>query len=334
MDPCPDSWEPENVRPWVSERYMHELCACEAALAEARKRIDPWSGRDVDGAHETSADDIVVAEMSRGFTTFAGAVDLCRSGFGRQAAMLNRSLFEGMAVAHWVHVNPEEALAVFHSAARFESHLTAGVVEAVGWEKEVDERTLADAKLNEQEMPPYIRQFGRFGERLWTGRSLYTLVLEIEDQWTNEESRKMLWDFFRIAHRDNNQVLHSSISALRETVVGGDGDSRSIRFGASEDHVGEALWAAHWTFGNLFTLAIDRFELDGKQAFISGFEQQQFDFVLQSDSTWGSVGRNDLCPCGSGVKFKRCHEDKVKAARARNRSRPPQRLTDSNGSKH
>jgi preprotein translocase subunit SecA len=23
--------------------------------------------------------------------------------------------------------------------------------------------------------------------------------------------------------------------------------------------------------------------------------------------TWGRVGRNDACPCGSGKKFKHCH---------------------------
>ena len=24
-------------------------------------------------------------------------------------------------------------------------------------------------------------------------------------------------------------------------------------------------------------------------------------------STWGKVGRNDACPCGSGKKYKHCH---------------------------
>lgn len=24
-------------------------------------------------------------------------------------------------------------------------------------------------------------------------------------------------------------------------------------------------------------------------------------------STWGKIARNDLCPCGSGKKFKHCH---------------------------
>jgi len=28
------------------------------------------------------------------------------------------------------------------------------------------------------------------------------------------------------------------------------------------------------------------------------------------------AGRNDLCPCGSGKKYKRCHEQKAKSQRA------------------
>jgi preprotein translocase subunit SecA len=27
----------------------------------------------------------------------------------------------------------------------------------------------------------------------------------------------------------------------------------------------------------------------------------------QDPSTWGNVGRNEPCPCGSGKKFKQCH---------------------------
>ena len=30
-------------------------------------------------------------------------------------------------------------------------------------------------------------------------------------------------------------------------------------------------------------------------------------FDPKDESTWGKVGRNDICPCGSGKKFKQCH---------------------------
>jgi len=27
----------------------------------------------------------------------------------------------------------------------------------------------------------------------------------------------------------------------------------------------------------------------------------------EDESTWGKVGRNEACPCGSGKKYKHCH---------------------------
>ncbi|MGB1035089.1 MAG: SEC-C metal-binding domain-containing protein, partial [Primorskyibacter sp.] len=33
---------------------------------------------------------------------------------------------------------------------------------------------------------------------------------------------------------------------------------------------------------------------------VAGFDETDMD-------TWGNPGRNDLCPCGSGEKFKKCH---------------------------
>jgi len=30
-------------------------------------------------------------------------------------------------------------------------------------------------------------------------------------------------------------------------------------------------------------------------------------FIEGDPSTWGNPGRNELCPCGSGKKFKHCH---------------------------
>lgn len=30
-------------------------------------------------------------------------------------------------------------------------------------------------------------------------------------------------------------------------------------------------------------------------------------FIESDPTTWGTPGRNDSCPCGSGKKFKHCH---------------------------
>ena len=42
-------------------------------------------------------------------------------------------------------------------------------------------------------------------------------------------------------------------------------------------------------------------------AFAGGDADQQVARDPKNPSTWGKVGRNELCPCGSGKKFKHCH---------------------------
>ena len=43
--------------------------------------------------------------------------------------MLNRSLLEGMAVAHWANANEAEAVERFKAAIRYDSRLSADLVE-------------------------------------------------------------------------------------------------------------------------------------------------------------------------------------------------------------
>ncbi|WP_449240104.1 SEC-C metal-binding domain-containing protein [Candidatus Rhodobacter oscarellae] len=38
-----------------------------------------------------------------------------------------------------------------------------------------------------------------------------------------------------------------------------------------------------------------------------GFPNAIAGFNESDPTTWGNPGRNDLCPCGSGKKFKHCH---------------------------
>ena len=54
---------------------------------------------------------------------------------------------------------------------------------------------------------------------------------------------------------------------------------------------------------------LDPMNQQGLEAMIRGLAADGA--VLERDpndaSTWGRVGRNEPCPCGSGKKFKHCH---------------------------
>src|SRR5688500_5735965 len=97
------------VRRRIKETYASELQACRRLLEFATRELHAWSGRPL----KRGADRIIIAEAARATKTFAGVIRLCELGFGEQASMLNRSLFEGMAVAHWVAEHRREAVGLF-----------------------------------------------------------------------------------------------------------------------------------------------------------------------------------------------------------------------------
>src|SRR5215469_664193 len=86
-------------------RYMHAYEQLLALAVEMLEHEDPWRGRPIDT--DRRADSLIAVEAARGLKTYRAVLHLCLGGFGQQAAMLDRSLFEGMVVTHWVHANPD-----------------------------------------------------------------------------------------------------------------------------------------------------------------------------------------------------------------------------------
>jgi hypothetical protein len=91
----------EAIEGQVREHFPRPVKACEELLDLAADLLEPdeWKGRALDDS--SLVDRIVVGEVARGLKTFRASFDDCLGGFGPQAAMLNRALFEGMAVAYW-----------------------------------------------------------------------------------------------------------------------------------------------------------------------------------------------------------------------------------------
>ncbi|MGH3481428.1 MAG: YecA family protein [Nocardioidaceae bacterium] len=138
-------------------------------------------------------------------------------------------------------------------------------------------------------------------------------MADIEDQWSTDEDREVLWNFLRVAHRDNNQLLHSTVSGLAGAVSSVEFDGLSLSVGPSIARIEKGLFAAYWSHMNMVGWAIDRFEMPSKDEFSELVARQEYDFRRLSRVGVKGVGRNDLCPCGSGKKYKGCHEGQVKA---------------------
>jgi hypothetical protein len=304
----------ENVRDRIKERHGGELTACEFLVEVYESRVSPWSGRPVEAkdTERMSPDEIIVMELSRSRKSYEASIDLARRGFGEQAAMINRSLFEGMAVAHWVHSHENEAMDRFNRAARLHDHLYIERIRNTGW---LDEEEFASFEpLDNDDLNALKKDFGKYGELMWTGHdNLRDLIREIEDQWESERAKKELWTFFKIAHHDNNQLLHSTVSGMARSLVHRDRDGIRVWNGPSNTSVDKALFGAYFAFLNLLTLGIDRFELAGREELNEKVKQHQYVFMHLTKADTVGVQRNDPCPCGSGKKFKKCHEDQIEA---------------------
>ncbi len=224
--------------------------------------------------------------------------------------MINRSLFEGMAVAHWVHSHESEAMDRFNRAARLHDHLYIERVRNSGW---LDEEEAASIKpRDDDDLEALKDDFGKYGEFMWTGHgNLRDLISEIEDQWESELAQKELWTYFKIAHHDNNQLLHSTVSGMARSLVHRDREGIRVWNGPATTSVDKALFGAYFAFLNLLTLGFDRFELKGREELDEMLKEHQFVFVRLTEADTVGIQRNDPCPCGSGKKFKKCHEDRV-----------------------
>jgi uncharacterized protein DUF5677 len=100
------------VRRDIRDHHGEELADCDRIREHAVAMFETWTGRGI----ESTADGLVVAIFARSTDTFTCAVRSLRLGYGAQAAMLNRSLFEDMVDAHWIITDPDTA------AARYQDH--------------------------------------------------------------------------------------------------------------------------------------------------------------------------------------------------------------------
>ena len=132
-------------------------------------------------------------------------------------------------------------------------------------------------------------------------------VKEVRPQWPHDAHPA--FDFFAdIPHKIDNLWLHPSSFALKRSVESKNG-GQSFTYGPSGFWVPQALFFGCWNLGQLIGLVIDYCKPSAVDA--ESFQRKAFGpacakfIVLTPDEM--KAGRNDPCPCGSGLKFKRCH---------------------------
>jgi hypothetical protein len=276
---------------------------CELLHEHGQRTIEAWGGRPID--LEAVSDVLVATEIARATKTFGAVIELCRFGYADQGLMLYRSMFEGMAVAHWVTVEPDEAASRFIDHGVHTKLVWADAFRNHGWE--IDESL--PPKVTTDERQRLDKLFGGpHGPNHWSGLNVWQLVNKVEHLWTDERGQRELRMHFGIAYRHANQILHATYDSVRQTIAAHEEEAIRIAYGATDANIGECLSAAEWAYGQTLSLVIDTFELPDRKEFERVFRLTESLLRTLTESEVEGLGRNDRCPCGSGRKFKVCHD--------------------------
>lgn len=293
---------PEEIEASIATEHARELAACDELTDAYLRRSEPrWTGRSA----ESPPDRIFLLEAGRQTKTYRASIELARMGFGEQANTLNRALFESMLVVRWINVNGQEAAERFDRAYRFEAHLNAERIRNSGW---VEEDEIPESPLSATEVTELSEEFGKYGERMWTGHTdIRNLLEDVEGQF-DEDELTLMENYLRFAHQENNQLLHSTVAGLSQVFTPPPPGSGAfgVWTGPSDAFVGKALFTAHFIYSQTLQLLVERFGLDDPQDLDHQLTEASFVFKKLPDGE-KKPGRNDPCFCGSGKKYKKCH---------------------------
>lgn len=251
-----DAAEPSEVEQVIAERFGAQLRACTRLRAFAESLADPWRGRALEA--EPGNDLIIFALFSRSLNTHSAAVEVAARGYGEQAAMLNRSLFEDMVDAHWTADEPDLSVQLLRDHAKHSRMLNADA--AAKYPDFIDPADIP--AVDPEERTRLNELFGPFGTSSWTRINIHKRAELVAHHWTDIGADTQALFFYRdIAQRENNQTLHVTAQGLGATVRARDENSITFRLGPDVDMIGRALFGAFWIFAQTVGLLIDHFNV-------------------------------------------------------------------------
>lgn len=252
---------------------------------------------------------VVFGTFARGTKTYRAALLLADRGYGEQAGMLNRSLFEYAVVAWWLLLQHDEEEVMERIRAHRE-HARVLYDRHSVWHPELaldDEQDHGSATSDKKRAAELDKLFGYHGHKHWTGLTLADLVRQVEEGW-DEPYGSLLWKFLRFVNTWNNWMLHHSAMGVIQGVEWADlNESLVLKVDPGPEWRQAALFASYWSYGMLVLGALRCGSNHRRPAMREFLDKRGRDFRELTQKERRGVGRNDPCPCGSGQKFKRCH---------------------------
>jgi hypothetical protein len=199
--------------------------------------------------------------MSRSRGTFEVIVDLVAQGRTLQAAMLGRSLFEDMAVGHWLvlhRADPEWLI------ARFEGHVAAMRLYDADVRRRMGAPAIDDVSDLAGREGELRAEFGRHAERDWWGRdrdgnrvgmpqlvSALAAAPQFRPRLKGEEA--VLEQYYAMQHKAWTQALHHTAAGMQAWTAQ-DGALPMAVAGPTPFLI---LFGNYWVFGQLIFAVLD-----------------------------------------------------------------------------
>ncbi len=281
--------EPPNVPDGAPAKLR--IHACQRLLRWVGAHAEEWTaGQDLRGH-----DMVLLTVFARSTRTYEAIVRwLAENGFGEQGIMLNRSLFEDMVDAHWIHLNPDLAVDRLVEHDLYSRLLRADVQRRFpAW---FDHEKPPAIKVTNDKRKELKDLFGKTGSRSWTG------IPHIEDRlegviscWPESDHDQVrFWAAWVV--KMMNEVLHPSALSIGRFGAPrlNDNDNLEWRFGATPERLTESLHGALWTYSQTVGLIVDRYAPGEAQTGRDLFAQAHLDF--RRARHWERTGRLEALP--------------------------------------
>lgn len=246
---------------------------------------------------------LIQVETVRAVNTFGALLHLCAGGFGVQAEMLSRVIYESTLVVAWAIDHPEEA------AERYE--LNQEYLFYLHLRHRTDAGTFRNAP-EPTPMPPERlerarAQFGPYGEKSWTGKTNRQLGQHFRQSATGSELRQLEALESSIFRFVNWSIHASGLGFLH--AVDSSADDAGVWYapvGPSATAVTDALLVGY----NCALMFVQVVGAEHPALFeepvVRRLTHRVWLALLPPDKRH-ALGRNSPCPCGSDRKYKQCH---------------------------
>lgn len=281
-----DTW------PRLFDAIEEQLRYVDEHLGEGRR---PYAGK---------YDAALSALLARASKTAMGIITLCEYGYGELAQGALRSLGETMVSAYYMSLDPEPRADQFEAYSKLEQIESYQLLQRIGWEGEVE--TVPEHLRDEEWIREVQNQFPRRVEG-WMQAPMNTVIDAVAPCWGEEgeaQFRRVADLLHVFGDRHSHVGAYDTIGQLRVE------DGRiALHLGPGKKWVPQSLAVAAWLYGQIFDLWAQHFELADLESW-----RRRWNLLLArcrplDPAATRGIGRNDLCPCGSGFKFKRCHSD-------------------------